>query len=186
MTRSRTSAFLLAPLGVSLAHTLAYRLAHQDPVDNARAMADHGHLPLLAVIGVAFALSALVYSIARSLQGREARAMPGLAVASQLPLFGGLELIERIPGGAVGSIVQEPAVWLGLGIQAIVAVVLTTALDAVRRAAVHLIVGVPSGRHVPFAVGAPRPVGRAVTAIRAQLLTTVVTGRGPPRMAISA
>lgn len=114
----------LVAAGVVLLHQVAYLLAHPDPVARAAAAEGHAYLAPLAEVVVPVGLAVVVWLLAL----RTARLWGGVAVAVA-PLTGlvaagylTLEVGERVVRGAgATAALTEPAVWLGLALAPLLA-----------------------------------------------------------------
>jgi hypothetical protein len=187
--RVRPGVLGTAVAGVVAGHLLTYLLAFAGDRLRHAVLTETGHrhwealVPLAALVGVASAIGVVARNARSEAGGHpgEGRFLP-LALrlaAAQLSLFVALEVLERLVAGApLSSLFGHGLLWLGLGVQAAVAVaaalvlrVLAGVAAAVARA---LREAVPRARSpVPVPV-AGRPVVRSV------LMGGAWGLRGPP------
>lgn len=172
----RVVAALLMPLGVVVAHALAYAFAHPDGADRARALGTvHGHLVPLAVLGVVWGAMALWWAGRAGAAGVRLGLTPGRLVGLQVTAFAVMEVAERLAEGyGWHTVVHEPAVLVGLAVQALVAVAawaLVRVSERVGACLARRAARPPRARFVRF----PRERGR----VRAVPLSPL-SRRGPP------
>jgi hypothetical protein len=112
---------LLAPAGMLLGHLAGYTILADHP---AAATVDHSHLPAVALVAVAAALTGLVRAAVAGPERPSGRVWR-LATA-QAGLFLAMEATERLASGAGLELVQAPVV-IGLGVQLLAAAMLLLA-----------------------------------------------------------
>ncbi len=121
----------LAANGVVAGHALAYALAHSDPVRRAEALDGHGYLPALAAALLPAGVGALVWLTRHRRPGRPLVPVATLA-AAQVVAFAALETAERaLAGRDPLAVLGEPAVVMGLVLQAPLALLVVTGLARV-------------------------------------------------------
>ena len=116
----------------------------------------------------------------RPLLPRRRRAGFGpLAVAAQWALFAGQEMVEQtLAGHGPAEALRSPAMWLGLGAQALVALALVVLLRAAGITGARVLASLPrSVRGATAASGWPRSTGLRSPSF---LLDRRPTSRGPP------
>ena len=167
--RTRLATWSLVPAGVVVGHLAAYVLAHPDALERRHALAGHDRFSLLVVPAVLCAASLLARAVVLEHRGRRLQvSWRGLA-AAQAGTFVVLEVAERLAvWGSPAGTVSEPALWLGLIAQLVVAWLLSLALrwipalGLLRRASTNQRVHSPA--HHRLLRSAPRPTCPSRTA----------------------
>ena len=170
---------LLVPFGVVVGHVLGYQIAHPDSISRAASLGSvHGHMGaawVVAAVGVVLAVAALAVEASRGTW----RAPAVMTMFRwQATLFLVLEIVERLgdPNPAA-AVVSERAVWVGLALQGLIALLSVRFLgvaEMVIGALVHRSATPRRSRQARVVTGAaPR-----VAFLRGQVL-----GRAPPAAA---
>ncbi len=171
-----TARLLAAASGVLLGHAVVYALPHTDGHAHD---AVHGYLHLLAPLLAPFALVAIVRLTAAEARRPGRLRLPGL-LALQATLFLVQEAGERLAiGSSLLGLVADPALWAGLGVQAVVA----AALSLTVRVGGRVLRRIPSLSFVGLAVpdlGLVTPVA-SLRPAAAPMVTLRL--RGPPARA---
>lgn len=171
--------WLVAAGSVVLLHQVAYVVAHPDPI--ARAVAAEGHAYLESAARLALFLAAavavwLMTCRATRVLGRPAPSTPHLVGATGA-LFLTQETLERlVRGGSLGDVAAERAVWVGLLLVPLLALVTRGVLVAGSR------LRLPAGRALLVAA-VPAPGWSVLLADPGPLRSGVRTptrARGPP------
>jgi hypothetical protein len=169
----------VAWVGVVLGHVTAYLLAY--PVEGQRHdhLASTGHTWLgVAEASLLALIPVILLAVVIRAAGRGAWSGGGLAVrllAVQVPAFAAIEVLER--GGSVTRAVSDPAVFIGLALLPLVAVLAAWVLGLLHRA-VRAVLGARPPRRRPSARSFPRPVLASVPPRLRLLLPT--RRRAPP------
>jgi hypothetical protein len=182
MGRSRSLALGLAAGGVVGGHALAYALAYPLAAVRRSHLEETGHqgFQILLVLGFAAAGVAVVSTFVRAARREGLPPSIGSLLGLQVGLFVALELAER--GLDPGAALSDPAVVLGLPVQAALAVALAWLARGVVAVAQHLTdepVRVRHRRSAPT----PRPVRVAVP--HAPDPVALGPRRAPPSLAIA-
>ena len=174
----RVAVVLAAPTGVLAGHALGYTAAgpHAGAVD-------HSYLGTAAAVVGPLAVAAVLWAVAtggRSRSRSGLRPLPlGPLLAAQWAMFAGQEMVEHaLAGHGPADALASPAVWLGLGAQAVVALGLAVLLKAAGLAGARLVAW-PSRVDPGAAGGWPRTTARRTRSVAAGLRPT---SRGPPRV----
>jgi hypothetical protein len=172
--RRRLMIALLVPAGVWLGHALAYAIGGTSGADTSQ---QHGYLGLAPTLTVPSALIAVAWWAAGR-RGRRARLPGALPLAGvQLALFLVQEAVEQLAAGDPLAVLSAPVLWWGLGVQALVAVLVALVVRGARRTVEawrrRAASGWASRRATPGPAPARRPFGRRCR--------TPVSRRGPPR-----
>lgn len=118
---------VLVPAGMALGHVGGYGLAYPDAEVRRAVLAGHGYLPPVAVAALVLAVAVIVGAAVAERRGRPVPVSLLLLTGAQTALFVALEAVERlIHGGQVHGLLGDPAIWLGLVVQAASAWWLTT------------------------------------------------------------
>jgi hypothetical protein len=174
--RRRLMVALLVPVGVWLGHALAYAVGGTPGADTSQ---QHGYLGLAPTLTVPTALVAVAWWAAGR-RGRQAKLPGALPLAGvQLVLFLVQEAVEQLAAaGDPLALLSAPVLWLGLGAQALVAVLVALVVRGARRTVeAWRRRGVPGRASRDLAPGpapAERPFGRRCR--------TPASRRGPPRL----
>jgi hypothetical protein len=171
--RRRWGVVLMAPAGVWLGHALTHQVVHM----RVPGLTHHAHglLSLLLVLLLGASLAAL--TMWRHLLQAQSRIPPIPLVVAQLLLFLGLETITHLVAGLpLGSLLTDPAVLVGLVLQALV----TNALIIFAELAYRLLEVLTRARVGSRAVPA-LPAGTEATAPGRWSVLTTMSRRGPPR-----
>ncbi len=127
---------MLAIAGVAVGHIVGYGLAHPEDAAREAALGGHAYLPATASVVVPLGVvAALVWAVRTSRQLGMAGSIPWRHLAcAQVGLFALQEIGERaVVGDPLSSVFVERGVWLGLVAQVAIALLVTRAVDAVRR-----------------------------------------------------
>jgi hypothetical protein len=172
----RVVAALLVPMGVAVAHAVAYALAHPDGGDRARALGSvHAHLGPLVAVGVVSAAAAVAGAVRAGTAGTPLGLGPGRIAAAQVAAFAAMEVAERLAGGeGWRAAFHEPAVWVGLVVQALVGLAAWVVVRAGERVGVRLARRRPRADTAPCAC--PAPAHEPAPAVP----LTALSRRGPP------
>ena len=175
----------VAWVGVVLGHLTAYLVAY--PVEGPRhahlALTGHSWVGMAGVSALAVVPVVLVAVGIRALGSNDPWSRGGLAfrlAAVQVPAFAAIEILER--GGSVARTVSDPAVFIGLVLLPLVAVLAAWLLDLFRRAVRAVVHGSRPARHSTI-----RPVLRpALQQIRPRHLLLLPARRRAPPLAAAA
>jgi hypothetical protein len=114
----------LGVLAVGMAqvgHALGYLVAHPSAEHRRQALGGHGHLGSLVEVLLPLTLAAVAWLVWVEMRGRW-RLRPGSLALAQVVAFGTQELAERaLAGHGLQSLAREPALWVGLAAQVLVA-----------------------------------------------------------------
>ncbi|MGH8935286.1 MAG: hypothetical protein ACRDXD_03285 [Acidimicrobiia bacterium] len=114
----------LGVLAVGMAqvgHALGYLLAHPSAEQRRQALGGHAHLGPLVEVLLPLTLAAVAWLVWVEMRGRW-RLRPGSLALAQAAAFGTQELAERaLAGQGAHALVHEPALWVGLAAQVLVA-----------------------------------------------------------------
>lgn len=170
---------LLAPAGIAVGHVVAYLLAHHDHDARHDALAGHGYFEFFAGVAALCALGVVVRAVTWERRGQPGRLRVRLLALAQMSGFLLLEVGERaVAGVGPSAVLHEPAVWLGLGAQALVA----GGLAVVVRTLVPLVAAFLSPRLVLClpAAGPLRPQASVTRRASTSSPRSPRTSRGPP------
>jgi hypothetical protein len=182
--RKRLAYSLLVLAGVWVAHELGYLVAHPDPLLRAAALGGHAYLELaraLLVPAAGIALGWLAVQESRDADlGVELR--PLRLAGWQMLVFLLIEVVERLPGGHLHTVLHEPAMYVGLALMVPIAVLLVWLVGATARVLAALLVSSPPPP--PLArqrSWSPVPSSKPVVTARLSSLSS----RGPPSLALN-
>lgn len=136
MDPRRVTFWMLALAGVAVGHIVGYGLAHPETAAREAALGGHAYLPAAASLAIPLGVvAALVWAVRTGRQLGMAGRIPWHSLAAaQLALFAVQEVVERsVSGEALGGLLTERGVWLGLLAQVGVALLVTRSVDAVCR-----------------------------------------------------
>jgi hypothetical protein len=179
----------LAAGGAALAHVLAFVGAAPDPLRRGRLLEETGHAAWPAIVSVA--LAALVVALVRFAVGRirqDDRLRPGALwrltagrlMALQVLGFVALEAVERLASGhALGQVLGEPVVLIGVALQVVVALGGAALLVLLARVVDRLTRLLHTLPRAPRALG--QPGAWDGTLPRPRLVAGPLNPRGPPR-----
>ena len=175
----RLDSFLLAGVGVLLAHQAAYSVSTLVGYETSVA---HGHFAVAWLAGSLAVLCMLTRSITRSLRRRSYLPSSLYALSGAIALgYTGLEFAERLVGGlGAGSLFSELVFWVGVALAPLLAAMLHWSVRAVERFASAIVCSQESRRW-------PTTSGSSLRATSIELLSHaplsfVVSRRGPPNV----
>ena len=131
----------LSLAGVAGAHVLAYLVGHPSAHERATRLAGsgHGYLDVGVLVAATLGCAALLHQLWTSVRGTTGAKgagskLPSLWVLAllQLGLFSTIELVERLDAGGLPQLLSEPAFWIGLPMQVVVALCARLLLRAVQ------------------------------------------------------
>ena len=168
----RLALLMMVAAGVGVGHTATYAFfGHHD----AHGLA-HAYPIELALAAAAVLLAVLLWSVVQHVRGRHTTFAVSTLLLCQVGGFAALETGERL--AAAGLALDEPALWVGLVLQAAVAVALRHGFAVLPR----LVAAAFSRRrhplHISRSVAAPRPASLAV--LRGTRVAGVAGPRAPP------
>ncbi|MEL7210514.1 MAG: hypothetical protein AAGK32_20165 [Actinomycetota bacterium] len=124
MTRPTASRLLSAAVGVIALHQVAYLLAHPSAIGRAVASEGHGYLAPLATVLIPVAGSVALWAVICRLAAAGPRPGRSPGAGDYLLLFAFMEVAERaVVGRSPTEVLVEPAVWLGLALAPLFALV---------------------------------------------------------------
>ena len=174
-TSARVTVAMAAPAGVLVGHALGYLAGGPHAGDYP---VDHSYLTAAAAGFGPLAVAALLWA---AMSGTRAgtRVPVGALLAAQWALFGGQEMAEHaLAGHGPAEALRSPAMWLGLGAQALVALALALLLRAAMVTGARVLASVGgTGRAATAATGWPPFTGLRSPSLLPDLRPT---SRGPP------
>ena len=137
MASRRISLIVVAALGVFVAHQAAYGLS--EFLTPGVGTPDHGYLAIAVQLVVPAGVCALILLVLRA--ARKSLDLGGLTIltltVAQIGLFLTQETIEAALSGGTSGLITNPAVWIGIAIQPLIAAAILGAVrlgaSAVRR-----------------------------------------------------
>ena len=132
----------LAAGGIAAGHTVTYALLPGH--EHAGALA-HTHLQEFGAAAAVSLLALLLWSTAREVRGHSSRVPGRWLVVAQVGGFGALEIAEAAGTSHLSGALDEPALWLGLGLQALVATILRRGFERIPQLLATAVVGFASG-----------------------------------------
>lgn len=176
---------LVAWVAVVAGHLVAYLLTY--PSQGVRhvhlTVTGHSWLGLATASLLAAIPVVLLAAVIRGVRSDVSWAGSGLALrlaAIQVPAFAAIEILER--QWSLGGAASDPAVFVGLVLQPLLAVIAAWMLDLVHRA-VQAIVRLPVRTHTVVPRSFPRPAP-ALAASRRWLLLRARRRAPPPRLSV--
>lgn len=177
----------LSIAGVVAAHEASYLLVHPDPHARNAALdlGGHGYWDLAVSGALVVGMTALLarmrgaFLAARSASGERTslRSLWARLGLVQVGVFSVAEVVERIASGTLASITNEWAVWLGLPILLLVALIGALVLRVAERAGVAVARRMRRPRSQTTTV--PVRIG-SISAVRSTLLDRGCRTRAPP------
>lgn len=181
MSPRRIAFWMLATAGVAVGHIAGYAAAHPDAAAREAALGGHAYLSSAASVVIPMGvLTALVWAVhtARAL-GLSGQIQARHLAAAQIGVFVFQEIGERVVNGdGALSAAGERGVWFGLVAQLLVAIVVTRAVDLVRRVVRHVIAG--TSRRSFGMARLPALAPSSDGGFRAVVATVAVGLRAPP------
>lgn len=126
----RTAALVLAVGGIALGHTVTYSLLPDQ--GQAHAVA-HAYPQQFAAAALVSLVVLLLWWSVQEARGRSHTLCGFRLVAAQLAGFAALEIGERALVADVAAVLEQPALWFGLVVQAAVAVILRQGFQSLPR-----------------------------------------------------
>lgn len=178
MLRPRLLVALSVPFGFVTGHLVGFGLGHRDVGDGAAVEAGHEYLGSLTRVSLLLLVASLLVSLWSGARNRPIRPRYATAAGQLVGVFAVIEVIEHLAlGWSLTHILTEPALWLGLLAQLVVAALVVAALRLFARIGTLIAVGVSE----PPTRSAEAPAMRVLPLV-APVALTPITRRGPPVM----
>ena len=168
---------LIVPVGVIAGHSIGYHLAHPDAIERASSLgSSHGYLGPAAVVSIVAATIGVAWVALDAVRQRDRVPSAFVLARWQAAAFLTVEVVERLDHhNPIAATAGERAVWVGLAVQALLAVVATRALHATRRLVEALTPPASSRRPRPLVPATPVVERGATPHVQGASL-----GRAPP------
>lgn len=170
----------LGVLAVGMAqvgHALGYLVAHPSAEHRRQALGGHGHLGSLVEVLLPLTLAAVAWLVWVEMRGRW-RLRPGSLALAQMVAFGTQELAETaMAGHGLQTLAREPALWVGLAAQVLVAWLAVGVVRMGGQAVASRLQG--TGRVIFTSFPSPRRPSTAPS-VGAPLSLGSISRRGPP------
>lgn len=167
---------IAVPFSFVLGHLTGFAFAHHDPSAEQAVEAGHEYLASLGRLAVALLVASMLLALWSGMRGRPVAPRYGPTASQLVSVFVSVELVEHVAlGWRVTHILTEPALWVGVLTQFVVAAALVAVLRLLVRVGELL---VSRARRVRPRAGRPVPVGSSVPVQAIEL--TPISRRGPP------
>jgi hypothetical protein len=172
---------LLVPVAVPfsfvLGHVAGFAFtAHHDPSARQAVEAGHDYLGSLTRLAIPLLVASMLLALWSGMRGRPLAPRYRSTVTQFIGIFVAVELIEHLAlGWALTHTLTEPALWVGVLTQLVVAAVLVVVLSLLVRVGELLV----SGGRRARPRGAP-PVSRGSSIPVCEIELTPISRRGPP------
>ncbi|WP_208027360.1 hypothetical protein [Rhabdothermincola sediminis] len=167
---------IAVPFSFVLGHLAGFAVAHDDSSAKQPVEAGHEYLASLGRLAIPLLVASMFLALWSGMRGRAVAPRYGPTASQLVGVFVSVELVEHLAlGWSVTHILTEPALWVGVLTQFVVAAALVVVL--------HLLVRVGEllasrGRRAWALVGSP--VTRAPRPLVHAIELTPISRRGPP------